>query len=354
MEYQKFSADDFIKDDRFQQWVFSPDETTNLFWDDFLRAHPDKQSAIREAREFLLLFHFRENDVFESRIANLKKRIDAEIDQPEVTSPRTTILSTAESYSKKRRFNWYAAASVLIVLSISAAYLNQHFFQQLFSFSTREEITSKGQRTFITLEDGTKIWLNADSKLSYPKTFAESKTREIQLQGEAYFDVAENKQKPFIVHTSDIRIKVLGTSFNVKSYGKDKTIETTLIKGKVTIESAVDTNGLILLPNQQAVFEKKSKRIFLEDQDEIVDYTAWRDGQLVFRDRPLSDIINELERWFNVTIEVDDRESLHCHFSAKVNSKTLPEVLELFKDSESISYTIQGSRVLIHGKLCNE
>jgi ferric-dicitrate binding protein FerR (iron transport regulator) len=85
----------------------------------------------------------------------------------------------------------------------------------------------------------------------------------------------------------------------------------------------------------------------------VVDYTVWKEGQLVFLNQPLSDIINELERWFNVTIQVEDRESLDCHFSAKVNNKTLEEVLKLFKDSESIDYTIEGSKVTIQGSLCD-
>jgi transmembrane sensor len=348
MEYQRFCAEDFIKDDRFQRWVFSPDKESDAFWSDFLCQYPEKQSVIREAREFLLLFHIRESDVIESRIVNLKKRIDAEADQPGTTRVLGKVFAGQAGNNGKSGLNRYVAAAVSIIVLISGIY----FFERV-SGSTREEITAKGQRTFVTLEDGTKIWLNADSKLSYPKSFANANTREIQLEGEAYFDVAHNKQQPFIVHTSDIRIKVLGTSFNVKSYGKDRTIETTLIQGKVTIESANDSSQLTLLPNQQAVFEKESRRLFLEHREEIVDYTAWKEGRLVFLDQPLSDIINELERWFNVTIQVEDRESLDCHFSAKVNNKTLEEVLELFKDSEAIDYKIEGSKVFIQGRLCD-
>jgi transmembrane sensor len=351
MDYSQFSSDDFIKDDRFQQWVLSPDEASDTFWWNFLLQHPHKQSPVQEARQFLLLFHFRESDVFESRILSLKQRIDFDIDQGIISNVQPEEIlesSKTESVGPRSRFVWYAAASLVgIILMVSALY-----FSNLFSFS-KEEVTSKGQRTFVALEDGTKVWLNADSRLSYPKSFRATKTREIQLEGEAYFDVAEDKQKPFIVHTSDILIKVLGTSFNVKSYRKDKTIETTLIKGKVTIESANDKK-LTLLPSQQAVFEKQSKKLFLEHKDEAIDYTSWKEGRLIFHDQPLSDIVNELERWFNVSIEVEDRSSLSCHFSAKVNDKTLEEVMELFKDSEAIDYRIEGTKVYIKGKLCND
>lgn len=351
MNYSAFSSDDFIKDDHFQQWVLSPDESNSRFWEDFIRQHPYKQAEVQEARQFLLLFHFRESDVFQSRISSLKKRIDAEIDQTERHAIQETPLAGALNLPRKggvgvsafRRY-WYAAAAVALVLLTAALY---------FLNPTVNEVTARGHRTFVTLEDGTKIWLNAESRLTYPKSFRGKETREIHLEGEAYFDVTENKQKPFIVHTSDIRIKVLGTSFNVKSYGKDRTIETTLIQGKVTIESSIDSTKLTLMPNQQAVFEKESKTLFLEHKDEAADYTSWRDGQLLFDDRPLSDIVNELERWFNVTIEVEDRASLNCHFSAKVDNKTLEQVLELFKDAEGIDYRIDGTKVFILGKLCN-
>jgi transmembrane sensor len=353
MDYLKFSSDDFIKDDYFQQWVLSPDEANNTFWENFLRQHPHMEVPVQEARQFLLLFNFRERDVFESRIANLKKRIDFEIDQPSLNVQYGEVSEPPRVKNNKPRFYWYAAASVSIILTAATLYFYNLPSVRNF-FSTRVEITPRGKRTFIALEDGTNVWLNADSRLSYPKSFKEAKTREIQLEGEAYFDVAEDKQKPFIVHTSDIRIKVLGTSFNVKSYEKDGTIETTLIRGKVTIESTVDSKNLTLLPSQQAVFEKQSKKLFLEHKEEAVDYTSWRDGRLVFDDQPLSDIVNELERWFNVTIEVEDQASLNCHFSAKVNNKTLKEVLELFKDSEAIDYRLDGAKVFISGKLCNE
>jgi ferric-dicitrate binding protein FerR (iron transport regulator) len=360
MNYSEFSTDDFIKDDHFQRWVLSPDESTIGFWDNFIRLHPHKQAEVQEARQFLLLFHLRENDVFQSRISSLKKRIDAEIDQTESHSiehaPLAEILHLPrKGYAGMSGFRkyWYAAAAVVtLVLVTTALYFLNPTVNGFLSFSLQNEVTARGHRTFVTLEDGTKIWLNADSRLTYPKSFSGEATREIQLEGEAYFDVAENKQKPFIVHTSDIRIKVLGTSFNVKSYGKDRTIETTLIKGKVTIESSTDSKKLTLLPNQQAVFEKESKKLFLEHKDKAIDYTSWRDGQLVFDDRPLADIVNELERWFNVTIEVEDRTSLNCHFSASVNNKTLEEVMELFKDAEAIDYRIDGAKVFISGKLC--
>lgn len=351
MNYSEFSADDFIKDDYFQQWVLSPDESNIRFWENFVRQHPYKQAAVQEARQFLLLFHFREGDVFQSRISSLKKRIDAEIDQTERHPVQDASLAgmpdvppSGAAGGRGSRWYWYAAAAVALVLLTTALY----FFNP-----TVRQVTARGDRTFIILEDDTKIWLNAESRLTYPRSFSGKDTREIQLEGEAFFDVTENKQKPFIVHTSDIRIKVLGTSFNVKSYRKDRTIETTLIQGKVTIESSLDSTKLTLLPNQQAVFEKETKKIFLEHKDEAVDFTSWRDGELVFDDRPLSDIVNELERWFNVTIEVEDRASLNCHFSAKVNNKTLEEVLELFKDAEGIDYKIDDTKVLILGKLCD-
>ena len=218
-----------------------------------------------------------------------------------------------------------------------------------------ELITQKGQRSLITLYDGTKVWLNADSQLKYPESFAGKKSREVYLEGEAYFDVAENKDQPFIVTTSDLKVKVLGTAFNIRSYKKDDIIETTLIRGEVKVESTgKQSKEITLRPNQKVVFEKHSRKLMLENQVETDKYTAWREGRLIFEDQPLSEIISALERWYNVTIRLEDTSSLDCHFSAKVDNKSLEEVLDLLKSSENIDYTVNGNEIVITGKLCKE
>lgn len=353
MDYQYYTAEDFIKDEYFQQWVYSPDDETDHFWEDLLKKSPDQRAAIDEARQFLFLMNFKhEND--DTRINLLRSRIYQGIDQPELLVKKIQLVKDKTAAYRYRPAR--VAASIVLLLSAFA------FFYYMFniigipdSASSFEdmEVTPKGKRSLISLRDGTKVWLNADSRLKY-SGFTDHPTREVFLEGEAFFDVAE-EERPFIVNTSDIAIKVLGTSFNVKSYPDDQKIETTLVIGKVSIESKDDQPKQVsLLPYQKAVFEKGSRKIILENQVDVEPYTSWKNGALMFDDQPFSEIIFNLERWYNVAIHIDDKSSLACRFSAKINNKTLKEVMELFKSSDGIHYRIDGDQVFITGKLCDD
>lgn len=364
MNYKNYSVDDFIKDEFFQDSILDPGIQSEKFWDDFVKENPQKADDLRLAKEFLLKLNFRQDDHFELKISNLKDRIDKEIDMG--IRNEDPIPTIADRITRKRK-PWKIigiAASVGIIAISLLWYLRDDFVAETTTFlpgvaNIRKDVTTqdnpKGKRTIISLEDGTKVWLNAESTLEYPETFANKPFREVHLVGEAFFDVQENVSQPFIVHTSDINIKVLGTSFNVKSYKEDRNIETTLVHGKVTIESSNEkTKHVTLLPNQKAIFEKESKNIVLENQVNTEISTAWKEGNLIFEGRPLHEIIGELERWYNVTILVKDKASLKCHYSAKINNKTLEEVLELFRVTDGIEYQIDGKKVTIAGTLCTE
>lgn len=358
MDYKNYTADNFIKDELFQRWVYTPDAQSDAYWLEVLNKYPHLNIAADEARQFLQAFNFRESDGLDARISKLKKRIDAEIDLTDSAQAvplqiNKTVTSSEQTAKDSHRIVYKIAAAISFVILASYIAIDFHHIQQWLA-GTHEQVTPKGHRTVINLEDGTKVWLNADSKLTYPESFADAETREVTLEGEAFFDVTENPAKPFVVNTSSIRVRVLGTSFNVRSYLHDSEVRTTLVKGKVRIESAGNKDTVTLLPNQQAVFLKESNKIILESEIVTDDFTSWRDGKLMFDDQPLSIIIDELERWYNVSITVEDEASLSCRFSAKINNKTLEEVMELFKASEGVDYSIEGKQVLIKGKLCIE
>lgn len=359
MKYQNYTAGDFIKDELFQKWVYSPDQDLNTFWSEFLTRHPHKLLEIEEARRFLRVLEFREEDIFESRISNLKKRIDQSIStsvQKETQlTPVPSLPVASVNMSSKR---WWNIAAAFILLAVST-FLILYFINRSGTLLDNEDLnqqaTGKGQRTLITLEDGTKVWLNAESKLLFPNSFRNQPTREVFLDGEGFFSVAKNKAKPFIVRTKGIKVKVLGTSFNIKSYENDSFIQTTLIEGKVTLSSIEESSEeLTLAPNQIAVFDKSTHNILLDNKKNTDAYVGWTNGKLVFEDQPLSDIIVALERWYNIKFVVEDKRALKCRFFAKIDNLTLVEVLELFKASDGIEYDIRGDEVILSGLFCND
>ncbi|MDQ2657377.1 MAG: DUF4974 domain-containing protein, partial [Bacteroidota bacterium] len=356
IDYKTFSVEDFIKDEFFQRWVYFPDAENTAFWENFLTENPDISESIEQARMFLRLLNFSEGDVFQSKIHALKNRIDFAIDRPPSAQP------SAENNGRRLvRNNGVAMRVAKIAASVSliivASWLVSRYWltgeRQSPTAEMREQSTGNGERTLISLEDGTKIWLNVASTIRYPETFKGKPGREVYLDGEAFFDVTKNKEQPFIVRTQEVQISVLGTSFNVKSYQKDDQIQTALITGKVTIESMEEQPKVVTLaPNQVATYHKDSRKIVLNNETDTHALAGWKDGRLIFDNCPLSEIITALERWYDVNIEVEDENSLKCHFSAKIENLSLKEVLELFKTSDGIDYEIDGRDVSIRGLIC--
>ncbi|HEX5170044.1 MAG TPA: FecR domain-containing protein [Cyclobacteriaceae bacterium] len=360
--YKDYSVDDFITDDNFIRWVQFPSDETNLFWSEFTAKNPRKLSDVEEAVRFLKSFGNQTPELPREKLLRLHQQI---IDRIDVPVSASTVHEIVRSRSRKNRTYLYAAVITmallafaswwLVNLSPSVDYIEPVAVQKKRSVShLREHVIPKGKRSRITLEDGTHVWINADSKLKYSPDFLKGATRDVYLQGEAFFDVTSDKSHPFIVHVQGVEIKVLGTSFNVKGYEGDSRIEATLVHGKITIAGDSAYDNVTLAANQRAVFLKEKRNLLVENNVETDTYTSWRQGVLVFDDQPLYEILPILERTFNVSIHTDEASSLDCRFTAKINNKSLKEVLELFRTSDTIGYTIAGSDVYLEGSFCND
>lgn len=191
----------------------------------------------------------------------------------------------------------------------------------------------------ITLPDGSKVSLNSGSIIEIAHSFNKS-NREVYLEGEAFFEVERDVSRPFIVKTeSNLQVRVLGTSFNVKSYKSDQTIETTLVSGKVElIQNNKKRPVIALSPNQKATFNKAEDKINI-DQVSTAEVTSWKEGVLIFDNEPVQNVLNSLERWYDVKIRIKDREINNYTFSGKVERKTnIGEVLELIEASSPVKY----------------
>lgn len=241
-------------------------------------------------------------------------------------------------------------------------------------------VVPRGQKSEVILADGTQIWLNSESKLSYPANFT-GKNREVHLSGEAFFKVTHNSENPFIVKTSDINIQVHGTSFNVKSYPKDGIVETTLIDGSISImrqnSKRRHRNTIQLKPNQKAVYikgqgkiklsdlrelhknakDKKQKlsrkKIIVSDKADTEKITAWKDKKLIFRNEKFDELANRLERWYDVEITITNPELTQYHYSGTIENETIHDVLEIIKLTLPIKYTIKHKNIHIEKKTTN-
>lgn len=236
-----------------------------------------------------------------------------------------------------------AAAFVLgLVIASTIYFANQ---QNSTNFHQVQEISIPyGGKSKFTLPDGSEVWLNSGSRLSYPSQF--SSKREIQLVGEAFFDVVKSKN-PFVVHTNYGEVTVLGTSFNVKAYN-DNDFQTTLVRGSVKV-GVDDDRNVVIKPGEQAFLDNENQLTVKKVEPEI--FIAWKEGKLIFNREPFEKVAKRMERWYNVHIEIDNEEIKDLWFTGTIEMETLSEVMELISKSMPIQYSYdKTSRTLIIGK----
>lgn len=191
------------------------------------------------------------------------------------------------------------------------------------------------------LPDGTKVWLNSSSYLKYPNTFS-GQTREVVLDGEAYFKVNRNAQKPFIVHTGNSTVKVLGTEFNMDAYSSNGFITTTLVNGSIEFnyqDEDSPSGSVILKPEEQVYYDKKNSQAEVRPAYVPKD-VAWKNGQIILKDTPLSDILWILSKRFNVEFSIKDPRFYKYSFTGVFTNQQIERVLEHFKRSSGIRYKI--------------
>lgn len=209
--------------------------------------------------------------------------------------------------------------------------------------------TPMGGQFNMTLPDGTKVWLNSNSTLTYE---SQKDQRIVNLQGEAYFEVAslqlpgtwgKANKLPFVVQTKDQRVEVLGTQFNVKSFAEEKTTATTLLEGQVQI--AMNTQQMLLYPGEQAV----STGQHLKKQNvNMSSVMAWKQGEFVFNEEKLGEIIAQLERWYNVKFELQDARLADIRFEALVSKHLqLKEILNLLELTGKVRFTVKDQKILV-------
>ena len=201
--------------------------------------------------------------------------------------------------------------------------------------------STTGMQTDFILPDGSHVWLNSGSEFKYPVPFA-ADVRQVELKGEAFFDVTKDQAHPFLVHAGKLNIEVKGTRFNVISYADEKSGELVLESGSVRLYSGnyADNHTLATLkPGERAYLDNFQNKLTVSKVD-VCKYTAWKDGLLVFKNDRMDEVILRLSRWFNVEIILQSPELKNYVYSATYRDETLSEILELLKISAPIKYTI--------------
>lgn len=241
-------------------------------------------------------------------------------------------------------FKFYLKYAALLIMALFIGFSASKFIEMIPSHRadnlTNEFYAPEGQISEFKLSDGTRIWLNSGTRIKVPQDY-NSKHRRLYMEGEAFFEVVNDPEYPFLVHTSNLSVKAIGTSFNVCNYPTEKNVLVTLIDGKVGIKACNGPKLAMLLPGQQLEYIKATGAK-IKREINTSPYEAWRDGKLIFKDRTLDFIAGRLERWYNVEIDFKDKEIGQIKFSGTIlKSKPLSQVLEIITLSAPIRYTIK-------------
>ncbi len=377
-KYKKYTTDDFILDDDFRE-IVGKDDLEKL-----LQAYPEKKREVKLAARIVRGLH------------------PGGFHQPEERKQKLWLQVIYKKRKREARLTWFRyAASILLLVGIGIAVF--HLARQedagevlveattasndamlILDNGKKVAITSKestihyspdgsgivvndssqiahsvspksnnqlivpyGKRSFITLSDGTKVWLNSGSRLTFPSVFT-GESREVVMEGEAYFDVASSKAKPFYVKTDVFKMKVYGTKFNVQAYQQDNGYNIVLVEGKVGLSSDSETysNEVFLAPNQKASIVKGNPQFEVADVEDTEMYTAWKDGYLTFTNDEVADVLKKVSRYYNVVIEANFPDDVE-HIYGKLELKDdVERVLDGVAFISKTNYKKQGDMYL--------
>ena len=400
-KYSKYTVEDFARDLRFINWVKRGSDHEK--WENFIRENPHLSKDIETAKKIIEALHSRDTIIDEEEIYAVWKNVELFYE---------LLHHKPDKKVRFIKFMRYAAVFVL-ALSIGAAipiyYFthNSSYFSEIeFPSSSKqeakltlaggEEILLKekqtklqfdvtgsqikidkdsvinyqtkieknamarieipfGMRSDICLSDGTRVWLNAGSVLTFPQKFT-GKNRKVFLEGEAYFDVTKNKEAPFIVSSDNLNVTVLGTKFNMRDDDfDDESAEVVLIEGSVSLKENSLLNFMAkeisLGPNQKAVYLKEKNKTIVESDINTEYYTSWKEGLLEFKRESILNVLNRLSRFYNVHFITEKNAEFKWKFSGKLDlEKPLEEVLRVVSDAAPITYRFNGNQVFVNIK----
>lgn len=359
--YLAYTAEQFVWDDHFRDWVLHPTPSADAIWQQWLTENPEKTAVVRQARALVLALQVAEQPLEQ-----------AELDE----SVRQIVTQATENESEGRviqpgwliRNRWLAAASVALVLALGSWWLNRlprtepslALSSPIPSrFTERANLTSKP--LLVNLSDGSVVVLQPHSKLRFPRVFEAGK-REVFLTGDAFFEVSKDPKRPFLVFAGEIVTKVLGTSFSVRAFQNERGISVRVKTGRVAVlhrddlapTAARKVAEVVLKAHQQVEYSRekaemtKSPLRAVETASDPVFY------RFEFDDAPLPTVLETLEKAYGITINYEKNQVKDCPLTARFSDQSLHEMLQFICTALDGSYTMQDGQLVLDVKGCNE
>ncbi|SEW44521.1 FecR family protein [Chitinophaga arvensicola] len=351
---------DFIRDDRFIQWVLFPDAENNTWWEQWMAAHPEQIPVLEKARGMVLMLH--ESTPPAPVNDQLLEEVYAALDQ-EVAKQQETELPVAASVKRLSPYRWWwAAAAILGGIVLVSIYLKKEnktpIAGQLKSHTEDQQlirVNNTGENQVAWLTDGSSVVLKAGASIKHD-AFLQHSQREVYLKGDAFFDIAKDAARPFVVYTPKVGIRVLGTSFSVSEV--NGTLTVTVKTGKIAVYNLADKKqqSYIVTPNHQihfnaltAVFVPDSlDRRHMEELQPVVTPPAF-----AYDNTPVISIFKALESAYSIKINASEDVFAKCMITTNITNETFENKLKIICAAINASYTISKGQVYITGKPCS-
>jgi transmembrane sensor len=293
MEYKDYELHDFLHNEYFVDWLLHPNVESSHFWQKWMAENPSKRLLVQQARELVSSVGYNKTDSLTDQ--EYSEILEHLLKTNQKANSRRIKLRSVYAL---RVYALRLAASISLVFLIY--FLVQFSKEKVINKQAFREVTAEttlGQKKHVMLPDGTTVIVNAGSVLKYTIPFS-SDERVVSLVGEAYFDVAHDKSKRFIIHSGDLETKVLGTTFNVRHYANESDISVAVTSGKVRVRS-LGSEEYILMPNEIGIYKGENRTISISefDSEELI---GWTNGLLIFKNEKMSEVIKRLERWYGV------------------------------------------------------
>ena len=290
---------------------------------------------------------FAEKDIWDSYGFHSNQKKYETLPELELLKKHIEYQKPSRSVQLKQILQMAAILLVAFGLGWSSQFISFRPNSQIAETTMQEIFVPKGQVNQIFLADGTRIWINSETRLTLSSVFAPNE-RVVKLNGEAFFEVAKDKNRPFKVEVKGQQIKVFGTSFNVRAYDNSNKIETTLETGSIQLK--VGNQTTMLKPGEQSLFNKTEKQLVIS-KVEASTFSSWKDGRFEFQNEDLIEVFKVVERWYDVDISYDESTFRGMHFSGVIKrNKDVNHFLEILSLSVPISFEINTDKIKITSK----
>jgi transmembrane sensor len=350
MEDPKYDITFFLSDKKFAEYVY--ENKYRDYWEKFFRDYPAMLPIAKEAQALLLSIQFKDCEYYEEKF-----QIDLQRLQHTISANAQIKRSIISPIAQKKLIDWHyyskvAAVflifiSVIVYISMNVSRFNPPQLVKISDSPLIIEKLSKYERKTFVLSDGSTVIVNAGSSISFPERFPDDK-RVVNLSGEAFFEVVPDSQKPFIVETDNIAVKVLGTSFNLNSFKGAGMNSVAVAHGKVltSLKSQPDVS-VVLSKNELVKISDKGKISPVQKLDSLTVF-GWKTGTLHFKDASLQDVTDRLSTWYFVDFEMELKTPISKGFSATFRNETLVNVLDGLSFALDIKYDLKNNKVKIY------